>query len=221
MFTGLIQDVGQIQVIEPAGGGVRLTISTRLDLGSVETGDSIAVDGVCLTVVERSGAAFVAEVSPETLRRSTLAAARQGSPVNLETALKMSDLLGGHLVSGHVDGTGEILEILPEGNSWLYRFQVSRDISRYLIEKGSVAVDGISLTVAAYGEQEFAASVVPHTVRSTTLGRKKAGDRVNLENDLIAKYVEKFLRPGEDPGGRTSRIDATFLAQHGFLKSTE
>ena len=221
MFTGLIQDVGQIQVIEPAGGGVRLTISTRLDLGSVKTGDSIAVDGVCLTVVERSGPAFVAEVSPETLRRSTLSAARQGRPVNLETALKMSDLLGGHLVSGHVDGTGEILEVLPEGNSWRYRFQVSRDISRYLIEKGSVAVDGISLTVATYGEQEFAVSMVPHTARSTTLGRKKAGDRVNLENDLIAKYVEKFLRPGEDPGGRTSRIDATFLAQHGFLKSTE
>jgi riboflavin synthase len=221
MFTGLIQDVGIIRAIEPAGGGVRLTISTRLDLGSVKTGDSISVDGVCLTVVGRAGAAFVAEVSPETLRRSTLSAARQGCPVNLEAALKMSDLLGGHLVSGHVDGTGEILEVLPEGNSWRYRFRVSRDISRYLIEKGSVAVDGISLTVAECGEKEFAVSVVPHTARSTTLGGKKAGDRVNLENDLIAKYVEKFLRPGEDRGGRTSRVDATFLAQHGFLKPTE
>jgi riboflavin synthase len=221
MFTGLIQDVGQIQAIEPAGGGVRLTISTRLDLGSIKTGDSIAVDGVCLTVVGRSGSAFAAEVSPETLRRSTLSAARQGHAVNLETALKMSDLLGGHLVSGHVDGTGEILEVLLEGNYWRYRFQVSRDISRYLIEKGSVAVDGISLTVAEYGAQEFAASVIPHTARSTTLGRKKAGDRVNLENDLIAKYVEKFLRPGEEPGGQPSKIDASFLAQHGFLKSTE
>ena len=221
MFTGLIQDVGQIQAIEPSGGGVRLTISTRLDLGSVKTGDSIAVHGVCLTVTGRSGSAFSAEVSPETLRRSTLSAARQSHPVNLETALKMSDPLGGHLVSGHVDGTGEILEIIPEGNSWRYRFRVSPEISRYLIEKGSVAVDGISLTVAALDGQEFTASVIPHTARSTTLGRKKAGDRVNLENDLIAKYVEKFLRPREDPERRPSRIDATFLAQHGFLKSTE
>ncbi len=221
MFTGLIQDVGQIQAIEPAGGGVRLTISTRLDLSSVKTGDSIAVDGVCLTVVGRSGSAFAAEVSPETLRRSTLLAARQGHPVNLETALRMSDPLGGHLVSGHVDGTGEILEVIPEGNSWRYRFQVSRQIGRYLIEKGSVAVDGISLTVAECGELDFAASVIPHTARSTTLGRKKAGDRVNLENDLIAKYVEKFLRPREGPGGQPSKIDASFLAQHGFLKSTE
>ncbi len=221
MFTGLIQDVGQIQAIEPAGGGFRLTISTRLDLGSIKTGDSIAVDGVCLTVVGRSGAAFTAEVSPETLRRSTLASARQGFPVNLETALRMSDPLGGHLVSGHVDGTGEIREVIPEGNSWRYRFQAPRDISRYLIEKGSVAVDGISLTVAECGEEEFTASVIPHTARSTTLGKKKAGDRVNLENDLIAKYVEKFLRPREDPGGKASKIDASFLAQHGFLKPTE
>jgi riboflavin synthase len=141
--------------------------------------------------------------------------------VNLETALKLSDPLGGHLVSGHVDGTGEILEVVPEGNSWRYRFRVPREIGRYLIEKGSVAVDGVSLTVAECGVEEFAASVIPHTALSTTLGRKKAGDRVNLENDLIAKYVEKFLRPREDPEGRPSRIDASFLAQHGFLKPTE
>jgi riboflavin synthase len=221
MFTGLIQDVGKIQAVEPAGGGVRLTLSTRLDLASLKIGDSISVDGVCLTVVRMSGTAFTAEVSPETLRKSTLSAARQGRPVNLETALKMSDPLGGHLVSGHVDGTGEILEVIPEGNSWRYRFGTSREISRYLVEKGSVAVDGISLTVAECGDNEFTVSVIPHTAQSTTLGNKKAGDRVNLENDIIAKYVEKFLRQREDPGKPTSKIDASFLAQHGFTKSRE
>jgi riboflavin synthase len=221
MFTGLIQDVGKIQAVEPAGGGVRLTLSTRLDLASLKIGDSISVDGVCLTVVRMSGTAFTAEVSPETLRKSTLSAARQGRPVNLETALKMSDPLGGHLVSGHVDGTGEILEVIPEGNSWRYRFGTSREISRYLVEKGSVAVDGISLTVAECGDNEFTVSVIPHTAQSTTLGNKKAGDRVNLENDIIAKYVEKFLRQREDPGKPTSRIDASFLSQHGFTKSRE
>ena len=221
MFTGLIQDVGKIQAVEPAGGGVRLTLSTRMDLAPVKIGDSISVDGVCLTVVRMSGSAFTVEVSPETLRRSTLSAARQGEPVNLETALKMSDPLGGHLVSGHVDGTGEILEVIPEGNSWRYRFGTSREISRYLVEKGSVAVDGISLTVAECGDNEFTVSVIPHTAQSTTLGNKKAGDRVNLENDIIAKYVEKFLRQREDPGKPTSRIDASFLSQHGFTKSRE
>ena len=221
MFTGLIQDVGKIQAVEPAGGGVRLTLSTRLDLAPVKIGASISVEGVCLTVIRMSGTVFTVEVSPETLRKSTLSAARQGRPVNLETALKMSDPLGGHLVSGHVDGTGEILEVIPEGNSWRYRFGTSREISRYLVEKGSVAVDGISLTVAECGDNEFTVSVIPHTAQSTTLGNKKAGDRVNLENDIIAKYVEKFLRQREDPGKPTSRIDASFLSQHGFTKSRE
>jgi len=221
MFTGLIQDVGKIQAVEPAGGGVRLTLSTRLDLAGLKIGDSISVDGVCLTVVRVSGPAFTVEVSPETLRRSTLSAARQGQPVNLETALKMSDPLGGHLVTGHVDGTGEILEVIPEGNSWRYRFGISRELSRYLIEKGSVAVDGISLTVAECGDRAFTVSVIPHTAQSTTLGKKRPGDRVNLENDIIAKYVEKFVRQREDPGIAPSRIDASFLAQHGFRKSRE
>jgi riboflavin synthase len=221
MFTGLIQDVGKIQSIEPAQGGARLTISTRLDLATVKIGDSVSVEGVCLTVVRMSGITFTVEVSPETLRRSTLSAAGQGHPVNLETALRMSDPLGGHLVSGHVDGTGEVLEAVPEGNSWRYRFRVPREIGRYLVEKGSVAVDGISLTVAECGDEEFSASVIPHTAESTTLGKKKPGDRVNLENDIIAKYVEKFLRQKKDPEKQPSRIDASFLARHGFTHSTE
>ncbi len=198
-----------------------MTVSTRLDLGVVKVGDSISVDGVCLTVVKMSGTTFTVEVSPETLQRSTLAAAGQGYSVNLETALRMSDPLGGHLVSGHVDGTGEILEVASEGNSWRYRFRVPREISRFLVEKGSVAVDGVSLTVAECGEGEFSVSVIPHTAQSTVLGRKKAGDRVNLENDIIAKYVEKFLRQKENPPQQPSRIDAAFLSRHGFTQSKE
>ncbi len=216
MFTGLIQDVGRIRSLEPQAGGLRLGLSTKLDLESVRIGDSLAVDGVCLTVVSHMGRDNVAvEVSPETLEKTTLSEARLGQAVNLETALRMSDALGGHMVSGHVDGTGEILEITPEGNSRRFRFRVPPEISRYLVEKGSIAVDGISLTVAGYQEGEFTASVIPHTARSTTLGGKKPGSRVNLEADMIAKYVEKFTRREESKG---SAIDAAFLAKHGFGK---
>ena len=218
MFTGLIQDIGEIQSLQHRGGGVSLTISTQLDLRSVKVGDSVAVEGVCLTVVEVSGRTFSAEVSPETLGRTTLASLKKGQPVNLETALKMSDPLGGHLVSGHVDGTGEIAEVTREGNSLRYRFRVPPEVGRYLIEKGSVAVDGISLTVAECRDQGFSVSVIPHTAGRTTLGKKKAGDKVNLENDLIAKYVEKFVRQAGGPAPPSTRINAAFLAEHGFGK---
>ena len=221
MFTGLIQDVGKIHSIEPRQGGVRLGISTQLNLGSVKIGDSISVDGVCLTVVSLAGKTFTVEVSPETLQKTTLSEARQGQLVNLEMALRMSDLLGGHLVAGHVDGTGEIMEVIPEGNSSRYRFRVPPEVSRYLVEKGSVAVDGISLTVAQCRDEEFTVSVIPHTAQASTLGQKKAGDRVNLESDMIAKYVEKFIRQGETQGGRAAAIDSAFLAKHGFMKSLE
>ncbi len=219
MFTGLIQDLGKIHSLEPRGGGIQLGISTQLNLSTVKIGDSISVDGVCLTVVRLSTRTFTGEVSPETLQKTTLSAAKVGQRVNLEMALRMSDPLGGHLVSGHVDGTGEIAEVVREGNSFRYRFRVTPEIGRYLVEKGSVAVDGISLTVVDCRDQEFSVSVLPYTAEKTTLGEKKPGDRVNLENDIIAKYVEKFLRqqdrPAHSPG---SRIDAAFLAEHGFSK---
>jgi riboflavin synthase len=218
MFTGLIQDIGKIESIDRRGEGVGLAISTHLDLSHAKIGDSISVDGVCLTITKLSGRTFQAEVSPETLRRATLSAARAGQPVNLEGALKMSDPLGGHLVSGHVDGTGEIMETVAEGNSIRYRFRVPAEIGRFLIEKGSVAVDGISLTVMECQGQEFSVSVIPHTTGTTTLGGKKPGDRVNLENDMIAKYVEKFVHAREDPGGEKYRVDYAFLAKHGFVK---
>ena len=193
-------------------------ISTQLDLGIVKIGDSIAVDGVCLTVVRLSSRAFAVEVSPETLQRTTLRQVKDGQTVNLEMPLKMADPLGGHLVSGHVDGTGEVIEITPRGNALWYRFRVPPEIAHYLIEKGSVAVDGISLTVAGVQDREFSVSVIPHTAEKTTLGKKKAGDQVNLEIDQIAKYVEKFLRQRNEPVRESSRIDAAFLAEHGFAK---
>ena len=218
MFTGLIQDIGKIQSVERKGEGIRLTISTQLDLSHTKIGDSISLDGACLTVVRLSGRALTVDASPETLRRTTLSTIREGQPVNLEMPLKMSDPLGGHFVAGHVDGTGEIIEVAPEGNFMRYRFRVPAEIARYLIEKGSVAVDGISLTVTECQDQEFIVSLIPHTAQSTTLGKKKAGDRVNVENDLIAKYVEKFVRREDSPKRESSRIDATFLAEHGFIK---
>jgi riboflavin synthase len=218
MFTGLIQDIGKIQSVERKGEGIRLTISTQLDLSHTKIGDSISLDGACLTVVGLSGRALTVDASPETLRRTTLSTVREGQPVNLEMPLKMSDPLGGHFVAGHVDGTGEIIEVAPEGNFMRYRFRVPAEIARYLIEKGSVAVDGISLTITECQDQEFMVSIIPHTTQSTTLGKKKAGDRVNVENDLIAKYVEKFMRREDSPKRESSRIDATFLAEHGFIK---
>ena len=221
MFTGLIQDIGAIQSLERRGGGIFLSVATRLPLNDVKIGDSVAVDGACLTVIQLSAGAFTAEVSGETLKRTTLVEAGAGRRVNLEKSLRVSDFLGGHLVSGHVDGTGEIVKVTPEANSWRYHFRASFEISRYLIEKGSVAVDGISLTVAQIEDPEFAAAVLPFTAQSTTLGRKKAGDRVNLEIDPIAKYVEKFLRQGDRPAQKSSRIDGDFLAKHGFMKIRE
>ena len=221
MFTGLIQDLGKIQSLERRGEGVFLTVATGLMLSDVKIGDSIAVDGVCLTVIRLSNRTFTAEVSPETLDRTTLAKTSAGRPVNLEKSLRVSDFLGGHLVSGHVDGIGAVVSVLAEGNAWRYRFRVPPEIGRYLIEKGSVAVDGISLTVAEIEEPEFTVAVIPHTAQSTTLRIKKAGDPVNLEIDPIAKYVEKFLRQAEQPAAKGSRLDAGFLAQHGFMKPRE
>ncbi len=216
MFTGLIQDVGEIEKAERQPGGMALTIATRLDLKGLRIGDSIAVDGICLTVVRLTGRSFVVEASPETLQRSTLGERKERQRVNLETALRLSDRLGGHLVAGHIDGTGEIIGIKPEGLSLRFRFRVPRAIGRYLIEKGSVAVDGISLTVAECGEEEFGVAVIPHTAGNTTLPGKKIGDRVNIEIDQIAKYVEKFTRPEGARDAPGSRIDADFLARHGF-----
>lgn len=218
MFTGLIQETGRVTKVDHQSGGIRLQISTKLDLSALKIGDSIAVDGVCLTVVKLAKESFVVNVSPETQQRTTLAKIKEGQRVNLELALRLSDPLGGHFVAGHVDGIGVIIGITPEGDSWRYRLRVPPEIGKYLIDKGSVAVDGISLTVAECGPEEFSVVVIPHTAEKTTLGKKRVGDEVNLEVDLLAKYVEKFLRDKELLNSRPFKINEAFLAEHGFIK---
>jgi len=218
MFTGLIQDIGKVVQVEGQSSGLTLKISTNLDLTSLKIGDSIAVDGVCLTIVELADRSFLVEVSPETRQRTTLAKVKAGQEVNIERPLRMSDPLGGHFVAGHVDGTGEILAITPEGKSRRYYFRTSPEISKYLIPKGSVAIDGISLTIVDCQGEEFSVVVIPHTSAKTTLGKKKVGDQVNLEVDLLAKYIEKFLHRQEVIKPRPSKIDENFLAEHGYIK---
>jgi riboflavin synthase len=218
LFTGIIQDIGKIREVERKSQGLILSLGTRLDLGATRLGDSIAVDGVCLTVIQKGSSTFSVEVGKETLERTALSQVEEGQAVNLEMALKVTDSLSGHFVTGHVDGTGTISGFFSEGSSWRYHFQAPGKVTRYLIEKGSIAVDGISLTVADCRGPEFSVSVLPYTANQTTLGRKKVGDAVNLEADMIAKYVEKFVRSGDGVQLEDSRITQSFLAEHGFVK---
>ena len=203
MFTGLIQDLGRVERVIP-GGMTDLWIHTALGAGKFDLGESIAVDGACLTVVERSGDTFKVQAAPETLRRTTLGAVRPGDRVNLERALALGDRLGGHLVSGHVDAVSEVLETFPEGGSWVMRFRLPEELAPFFIEKGSVAIDGISLTVNAVEADRFSGQLIPETQERTTLRGKPVGARVNLEADQIGKYVARLfaLQRGQGaPGG--------------------
>jgi riboflavin synthase len=194
MFTGIIETKGIVARTERVGGGMRLELYAP-DFGRDMTiGDSVAVDGVCLTVAKFLRGSFVVDVSDETIQRSTLSELRQGGSVNLERALRMSDRLGGHIVTGHVDATGTIAMRQPAGNSVLYRFTAPPEVREYLVEKGSVAVSGISLTVARIFDDGFGVSVLPLTEQVTTLGDKPNGARVNLEADMFAKYVRNYVR---------------------------
>ncbi len=195
MFTGIVAAIGRIEKREARGGDVRLTINAgSLDLTDVAIGDSIAVAGVCLTVVERDGSRFAADVSTETLARSTLGQLREGQGVNLEKSLRLSDRLGGHLVAGHVDGVGDVLAISDDGRAQRWRFRLPREFARYVAEKGSIAIDGVSLTVNAAGDDEFEVALIPHTIAVTTFAERRVGDPVNLEIDLIARYVERLAQ---------------------------
>jgi riboflavin synthase len=223
MFTGIIQAIGQIRRLEPRGGDVRLAVATgKLGLDGVNLGDSIAVNGVCLTAVTLNGAEFSADVSRETLSLTTLGGLKVGSPVNLEKALTLSTPLGGHLVSGHVDGVGAVLDRHDDGRSWRLRIQAPAELAKYIAHKGSICVDGTSLTVNAVDGRVFELNIVPHTLVETVIGTYGAGTQVNLEVDLIARYLERLLlgeRAAEPrSAGQTSGIDAAFLAEHGFLK---
>ncbi|MEN3538551.1 riboflavin synthase [Microbispora sp. ZYX-F-249] len=194
MFTGIVEELGEVVALEPRGDSARLTVRGAVVTGDARHGDSIAVNGVCLTVAEVGGDSFTADVMRETLDRSSLGALRPGARVNLERAVRADQRLGGHIVQGHVDGTGEVLSREP-GEHWeIVRVSLPADLARYVVEKGSIAVDGVSLTVAGVTEDSFAVSLIPTTLGLTTLGRKQPGEPVNLEVDVIAKYVEKLTQ---------------------------
>ncbi|UHD16745.1 riboflavin synthase [Thiocapsa bogorovii] len=223
MFTGIIQSIGRIQRLEPRGGDVRLSIDAgKLDLASAALGDSIAVNGVCLTAVELHAHGFSADVSRETLSLTTLGTLTPGSPVNLEPALTLATPLGGHLVSGHVDGVGQIIEQREDARSWRLRIQAPAELARYIAPKGSICVDGTSLTVNQVDGAVFELNIVPHTLAETIIGGYRGGTRVNLEVDLIARYLERLLLGDAAAGssGATPGLTMAFLAEHGFVRST-
>ena len=212
MFTGIVEEVGRIKAIRRGNGGAVLEIEAVKVLEGTRVGDSIATNGVCLTVTGMGAGSFDADVMPETLRRSNLGDLRPGDRVNLERALRLDSRLGGHLVAGHVDGTGLVSDRRQEDNAVWFTVAATPEILRYVIEKGSIAVDGVSLTVAYVDEAVFKVSVIPHTQEETTLLGKRVGAVVNLENDLIAKYVEKFTGGGE----RKQGLSLEFLQANGF-----
>lgn len=219
MFTGIIQASGTVHSIESRGGDARLTLATgKLPMGEVVLGDSIAVNGVCLTAVALDGARFSADVSRETLSLTTLGALRPGSRVNLEKALTLATPLGGHLVSGHVDGVGEVLERRQDGRSWRFQIQAPAGLARYIAQKGSICVDGTSLTVNAVQGALFELNIVPHTLTETLFGDYQTGTRVNLEVDLVARYLERLVLGDRAALPETGAITPAFLAEHGFLR---
>ncbi len=215
MFTGIIEEVGQIAQINKQGDFAVVTIKASKVLDDVHLGDSIAVNGVCLTVTSFTATQFTADVMSETLKRTSLGELSNGSPVNLERAMAANGRFGGHIVSGHIDGTGRVAEILPANNSTWYRIQAEPKLMRYIIEKGSITIDGISLTVVDTDEDSFRVSIIPHTIKETNLGSKKVGSLVNLENDIVGKYIEQFLMKKETENP-PSKITMDFLKKAGF-----
>ena len=194
VFTGIIEELGTIKGVRKQSEGIRLSVTAKVIMDGMKTGDSIAVNGACLTVTEFDNTSFTADVSGETVKRTTLEKLRPGDKVNLERPMKLSDRLGGHLVSGHIDGIGVIRGVERRGGMSVFTFEVQKEIQQYLIQKGSIAIDGISLTVNEVNGNRYTVTVIPHTAEMTTLGFKKTGDIVNLEADMIGKYVEKFIR---------------------------
>ncbi|HKG12991.1 MAG TPA: riboflavin synthase [Pyrinomonadaceae bacterium] len=215
MFTGIIEELGRVRSVERRGEGVRMTLEARVVTEGTQDGDSVAVNGVCLTALEVRGDSFAADGSRETLQRSTLGLLRAGSAVNLERAVTPSTRLGGHIVQGHVDARGKFLSAEEHGGSWTVRVGFPPDLARYLVFKGSVAVEGISLTVAALAEDHFEVAVIPKTWAVTNLSRLRPGDPVNLEADIIAKYVERILSFG---GAQTNSAGLTLekLSELGY-----
>lgn len=214
MFTGLIQDIGEVLALERRGGRTRLTVATKkLPAGQLVHGESIACDGCCLSVVDQAPGQFTVEVSPETLARTSLGDWKVGSRIHLERALALGDRLGGHMVLGHVDGVGKVVETRRQGDFLEMWIQVPPEVEPWLVEKGSVAMDGVSLTINEIRGDRFAVMLIPETLQATTLGSKDIGAAVNLEGDIIGKYVARLLAKGGQGG---ARIDEAFLKEHGF-----
>lgn len=213
MFTGIVEEVGVIERIQKGSSSVVLTIRASTVLDDLKIGDSVAVNGICLTARAVTSSGFIADVMHETLNRSSLATLKAGSRVNLERAMMANGRFGGHIVSGHVDGTGRIQSVTRDDNAVWYTISAPAEIMRYIVEKGSITIDGISLTVAKLTNSTFSISAIPHTVSVTILRDKRVGDMVNLENDIIGKYVEKLLSPRQE---QQSRIDSHFLRMNGF-----
>lgn len=214
MFTGIVEEIGLVENVKKGPASASVTINAPAVTAGTKTGDSIAVNGICLTVTSLAGSTFTADIMHESLNRSSLSDLRRGSRVNLERAMAADGRFGGHIVSGHVDGTGIISAIREDDNAVWYTVRTSPAIMRYIVEKGSVTIDGVSLTVAAVAEDSFSVSVIPHTRQVTIMGDLRAGDNVNLENDIIGKYVEKFLKPEET--SVKSNITREFLTRCGF-----
>ena len=220
MFTGIIESIGSIRALTPKGGDVRVHVATgKLDLGDVKLGDSIAVNGVCLTAVELPGDGFWADVSRETLDVTAFVDLKVGSRVNLEKALTPTTRLGGHLVSGHVDGVGEILSREENARAIQFRVRAPRELAKYISHKGSITVDGTSLTVNAVNGAEFELTIVPHTLAETVMADYRPGRKVNLEVDLLARYLERLLMGDKAAEPTQGGITESFLAENGYLKS--
>lgn len=210
MFTGLIADIGRIQSIRQSGSKWEVTVETSFDIEDIELGESIAIDGACLTVTRTGPDTFSVDASPETLRRTTLGERSEGDPVHLERALRVGDRMGGHMVLGHVDGVGELVGRTQEKNAWLLDFRAPEKVAQFLIEKGSITIDGVSLTVNTIDGGRFGVAIIPHTSEKTNLADYDVGRKVNLEADVIGKYVKRFIDPRE--GGITREM----LEEYGF-----
>jgi riboflavin synthase len=217
MFTGIVEEMGAVTSLEQTLGGVRLTILASTVLADLKLGDSVSINGACLTVIAQNERSFAVDVSPETLSVTTLGRLTGGVPVNLERSMKLNERLGGHLVAGHVDGVGTIRSRQQEGNAIILLIEAPDEVLRYCIHKGSVTVDGISLTINDVTDHAFSVAVIPHTAAVTTLGLKQVDDQVNLESDLIGKFVDRLLHQRSQMPKPTPVIDKEYLKKHGLL----
>lgn len=219
MFTGLIEEIGTVRNIKKGNISSQITIRAHKVLKDIKQGDSICTNGACLTVVNHSTSEFTVDVMAETMRSTNLFELSEGMKVNLERALKVGDRIGGHIVSGHIDGTGTVLRMEKEENAVLITFTTTKEIMKYIINKGSVSIDGVSLTTSHVDNNSFKVSIIPHTSAKTTILNKKAGDKVNIENDITGKYIERFISLKEKNNNKeqsNKKIDMNFLNEHGF-----